>query len=78
MRMQTTQARSLIGGRFPVGLSCAQEHACAGFQDSKTRDAFDHRSLVRSTDRYHQGGDFLLVRVEFYISWSWFSMHHGF
>ena len=29
-------ARPLIGGRFPVGQSCAQEHACAGFRGLKS------------------------------------------
>ena len=32
MRMQTTPARPLIGDRFPVGLSCAQRQARAGFR----------------------------------------------
>ena len=35
MRMQITPARPLIGGRLPVGLSCAQGHACAGFRGLK-------------------------------------------
>ena len=35
MRMQTMPARPLIGGRFPVGLSYAQGHACAGFRGLK-------------------------------------------
>ena len=37
------------------------------FEDSKVRDAFDHRSRVRSTGRHHYGGDFLAVRVKFYL-----------
>ena len=36
------------------------------FEDSKVRDAFDHRSRVRSTGRHHQVGGFLAVRVEFF------------
>ena len=32
MRMQTTPAINW----FPVGLSCAQEHACAGFRGLKS------------------------------------------
>ena len=36
MRMQTTPARPLIGGRFPVGQSCAQGHACAGLRGLKS------------------------------------------
>ena len=48
------------------------------FEDSKVRDAFDHRSRVRSTGRHNQGGDFLSVRVEFHFAWFWCGMHHGF
>ena len=31
MRMHTTPERPPIGDRFPMELSCAQGHACAGF-----------------------------------------------
>ena len=48
------------------------------FDDSKMRDAFDHRGRVRSTGRHHQGGNFLAVRVELCFAWSRFCMHHGF
>ena len=48
------------------------------FEDSKVRDAFDHRSRVRSTGRQHQRGDFRAVRVEVYFAWPWLCMHHCF
>ena len=37
------------------------------FEASKTRDAFDHISRVRSTGRHHQGGDLIAVHVEVFF-----------